>query len=86
MNNKLSDCFSPYKPVLPVVSEIYEIPNPVFHLPVINHKFAEQSLKYCLIRQLNIDHCFNIIVAIISCSCNCSAVLFKSFNVYLKNC
>ena len=50
MNNKLPNCFSSYKPVLPVVNERYEIRNPGFHLPVINHKFAEQSLKYCLIR------------------------------------
>ena len=61
MNNKLPICFSSYKPVLPVVNERYEIRSPVFHLPVINHKFAEQSLKYCLIRQLNMDHCSNII-------------------------
>ena len=41
MNNKLPNCFSSYKPVLPVVNESYEIRNPGFHLPVINHKFAE---------------------------------------------
>ena len=61
MNNKLPHCFSSYKPVLPVVNERYEIRNPGFHLPVINHKFAEQSLKYCLIRQLNKDQSSNII-------------------------
>ena len=61
MNNKLSNCFSSYKPVLPVVNERFEIRNPVFHLPVINHKFGEQSLKYCLMRQINMDHCSNII-------------------------
>ena len=61
INNKLPHCFSSYKPVLPVVNERYKIRNPGFHLPVINHKFAEQSLKYCLIRQLNKDQSSNII-------------------------
>ena len=28
------------------VNERYEIRNPGFHLPVINHKFAEQSLNH----------------------------------------
>ena len=76
MNNKLPNCFSSYKPVLPVVNERYEIRNPVFHLPVINHKFAEQ---YCLIRQLNKDHCSNIIADKVL------RVSFYSFKVYLKN-
>ena len=58
MNNKLPNCFSSYKPILPVVNKRYVIRNHVFYLPVINHKFAEQSLKYCLIRQLNMDHLF----------------------------
>ena len=49
MNNKLPNCFSSCKPVLPVDNERYEIRNPGFHLPVINHKFAEQSLEYCLV-------------------------------------
>ena len=61
MNNKLPNCFASYRPVLPVVNERYELRNPVFHLPVINHKFTEQSLKYCLIRQLSMDQCSNII-------------------------
>ena len=76
MNNKLANCFSLYKPVLPVVNEKYEIRNPGFHLPVINHKFAEQSLKYCLIGQLNKDHSFIIIAD------KALRVLFYSFEVY----
>ena len=79
LNNKLSNCFSSYKPVLPVVNERYEIRNPVLHLPVINHKFAEQCLKYCLIRQLNMDHCSNIIADKVL------RISFYSFKVYLKN-
>ena len=61
MYNELQHCFSSFKPVLPVVNERYEIRNPGFHLPVINHKFAEQSLKYCLISQLSKDQSSNII-------------------------
>ena len=61
------------------VNERYEIRNPVFHLPVINHKFAEQSLKYCLVRQLNMDQCSNIIAD------KALRVSFYSFKVYLKN-
>ena len=79
MNNKLPHCFSSYKPVLPIVNERYDIRNPGFHLPVINHKFAEQSLKYCLIRQLNKDQSSNIIAD------KALRVSFYSFKVYLKN-
>ena len=79
MNNKLPNCSSSYKPVLPVVNKRYEIRNHVFHIPVINHKFAEQSLKYSLIRQLNIAHCSNIIADKVL------RVSFYSFKVYLKN-
>ena len=79
INNKLPNCFSSHKPVRPVVNERYEISNHVFHIPVINHKFAEQSLKHCLIRQLNIAHCSNIIAGKVP------RVSFYSFKVYLKN-
>ena len=75
MNNKLPNCFSSYKPVLLVVNERYEIRYPGFHLPVINHKFAVQSLKYCLIRQLNMDQSSNIIADI------CRANSFKRSHV-----
>ena len=62
-----------------VVNERYEIRNPGFHLPVINHKFAEQSLKYCLIRQLNKGQSSNIIAD------KALRILFYRFKVYLKN-
>ena len=54
MNNKLPNCFSSYTctPVLTVVNERFQIRNPVIHLPFINHKFAEQWLKYCLTKEL----------------------------------
>ena len=31
----------------------YELRNPKSHLPAIKHKYAENSIRYCLIRQLN---------------------------------
>ena len=43
------------KPVLPIICTRYEIRNPVFHLPNIRHSFAEQSIGYCLIKQLNAE-------------------------------
>ena len=68
-----------YKPALPEVNERYEIRNSVFHLPVINHKFAKQSFKYCLIRHINMDQCSNIIAD------KALRILFYSCKVYLKN-
>ena len=59
INNKLSKCFSTIKPNLPVITEHYEIRNPVFHLSAIKHKFAESSLQYCLIKLINEQNCFN---------------------------
>ena len=59
MNNKLPKCFSTIKPNLPVITEHYEIRNPVFHLPAIKHKFAESSLQYCLIKLINEQNYFN---------------------------
>ena len=56
MNNKLPKCFSTIKPV---ITEHYEIRNPVFHLPAIKHKFAESSLQYCLIKLINEQNCSN---------------------------
>ena len=60
MNNKLPECFSTIKPKLPEIIEHYEIRSPVFHLPAIKHKFAENLLQYCLIKQINEEHCFTM--------------------------
>ena len=49
--------FIDWKPELPRVCTRYEIRSPVFHLPLIRHKFAENSLRYCLIKQLNMEKC-----------------------------
>ena len=42
------------KPVVPICTH-YEIRNPVFHPPNIRHSFDEQSICYCLIKQLNAE-------------------------------
>ena len=53
MNNQLPTYFIEWRPELPRVCTRYEIRSLIFHLPVINHKFVEHSLRYCLIKQLN---------------------------------
>ena len=55
MTNQLPVYFAIMKPVLPQVCTRYEIRNPVYHLPDIRHAFAQQSLKYCLIKHLKKD-------------------------------
>ena len=54
-----TEMFSTIKPNLPVITEHYEIRNPVFHLPAIKHKFAESSLQLCLVKLINEQNCFN---------------------------
>ena len=68
MNNKIPECFSTIKPKLPEIIEHYEIRNPVFHLPATKHKFAEYLLQYCLIKQINEEHCFSMISDKVQCS------------------
>ena len=34
----------------------YDISSPVFHLPEIRHSFAEQSIRYCLVKRLNVEN------------------------------
>ena len=46
MNDQLPIYFVDWKPVLPRVCARYEIRSPAFHLPLIRHKFAENSLRY----------------------------------------
>ena len=53
-SDQLSVYFATMKLVLPQVCTRCEIRNPVYHLPDIRHAFAQQSLKYCLIKYLNI--------------------------------
>ena len=79
MNNKLPEHFSFMKPVLPAVTERYEIRNPSFHAPAIKHKFAECSLQYCLINQLNSENCFALLTNKVSTNS------FYIFKVFIKN-
>ena len=79
MNNKLPDCFSTMKPKLPEIIEHYKIRNPVFHLPAIKHKFAENLLQYCLIKHINEEHSFSMM------SDNVQRTSFYSFKVFIKH-
>ena len=55
MNNQLPIYFELMKPPQPQVCTYYDIRSPVFHLPDIRHSFAEQSIRYCLIKRLNAE-------------------------------
>ena len=79
MNNKLPECFSTIKPKLPEILEHYEIRNPVSHLPAIKHKLAENLLQYCLIKQINEEHCFSMMTDKVQ------RTSFYSFKVFLKH-
>ena len=63
MNDQLPTYLVDWKPVLPRVCARYEIRSPTFHLSLIRHKFAENSLRYCLIKQLNREKCSFLITA-----------------------
>ena len=79
MNNKLPECFSTMKPKLPEIVEHNGIRNPVFHLPAIKHKFAENVLPYCLIKQINEEQCFSMM------SDKVQRISFYSFKVCIKH-
>ena len=79
MNNKLPECFSTINPKLQEILEHYDIRNPVFQLPAIKHKFAENLLQYCLIKQLNEEHCFRMM------SDKVQRTSYCSFKVFLKH-
>ena len=54
MNNQLPMFFSSMTPQLPVVCARYELKkNSMSHLPTNKHKYDGNSIRYCLIRQLN---------------------------------
>ena len=55
MNNQLPIYFELIKPPLPQVCTHYDIRSPGFHLPDIRHSFAEQSIRYCIIKRLNAE-------------------------------
>ena len=72
MNNQLPTYFSQMKSVLPIICTRYEVRNPMFHLPDIRHSFGEQSIGYCLIKQLNAEES----------SLTTDMVLTESFLIY----
>ena len=53
MNDQLPIYFVDWKPALPRVCTYYEIRSPTFYLPLALHECAENSFRYCLIKQLN---------------------------------
>ena len=71
--------FVEWKPELPRVWTHYVISRPVFHLPVFKHKFAEHSLRYCLIKQLNRENCSILITRKVHTHS------FQDYKTYLKN-
>ena len=78
MNNQLPEYFIDWKPELPRVCTRYDIRSPVFHLPLIRHKFAENSLRYCLIKQLNMEKCSVLITSKVHTHS------FPGYKTYLK--
>ena len=79
MSNKLPDFFTSMKPVIPAVTERYEIRNLSFYTPIIKHKFAECSLHYWLIKQLNSENCLTLLTNKVNMNS------FYSFKVFIKN-
>ena len=79
MNDQLPIYFVDWKPVLPRVCARYEIRSPAFHLPLIWYKFAENSLRYCLIKQLNREKCSILITAKVHTHS------YQGYKIYLKH-
>ena len=63
MNDQVPMYFADWKPVLRRVCTRCEIRSPAFHLILVRHKFAENSLRYCLIKQSNKEKCCILITA-----------------------
>ena len=78
MNNQLPEYFIGWKPELPRVCTRYKIRSPVFHMPLIRHKFAENLLRYCLIMQLKMEKC-SVLITI-----KVHTHSFLSYKTYLK--
>ena len=60
MNNRLSIYFENCKQTLPIIDQLYNVRNPVFYLPKIKHKLAEQLPDYQLVKLLNENGNFRI--------------------------
>ena len=60
MNNLLPIYFENCKPTLPRIDQLYNVRKPVFHLPKVKHKFAEQLPDFHLVKLLNENGSFEI--------------------------
>ena len=78
MNNLLPIYFENCKPTLPRIDQLYNVRKPVFHLPKIKHKFAEQLPDYQLVKLLNKNGSFRISSKVFTHS-------KKGFSSYVKN-
>ena len=63
MNNTLPPNCIVVKPILPQICEFHVIRKPLYHLPNIKHQFAEQLIKYHLVKLLNNTHGSTLITA-----------------------
>ena len=70
--------FENCKPTLPRIDQLYNVRKPVFHLPKIKHKFAEQLPDYQLVKLLNKTGSFRISSKVFTHS-------KKGFSSYVKN-
>ena len=76
MSNQLPTYVTVMKPTLPQVCTRYEIRKPVYHLPNVRHTFAEQSLRYCLVKHLNTEgECVDLV----------HSMSFLNYKVIIKN-
>ena len=76
MSDQLPAYFTVMKPTLPQVCTRYEIRNPMYHLPNVRHTFAEQSLRYCLIKHLNMEGGYTDLV---------HSTSFINYKIIIKN-
>ena len=60
MNNLLPMNFENCNPTLPKIDQLYNVRKPVYHLPNIKHKFAEQLPDYPLVKLLNKNRSYRI--------------------------
>ena len=75
MSNQLPACFTVINLTLSEVCTHCEIRKPVYHLPKVCHTFAEQSLRYCLMKHLSTERGYVDLV---------HSTLFLNYKVVIK--
>ena len=65
--------------VHPRVCTRYNIQSPALHLQLTRHKFAENLLRYCLIKRLNREKCSTLITAKVHTHS------YQGYKIYLKH-